>query len=243
MLSNYNKRKNKWDYMYLFKQVIFILSIILSSSCFAFQVSTLYKVFDIDNNNYITLTGDNTQREYIYTTLSQVTVTPTGDLKEDALKPEDIAQWPVIIEPGEIVLNTGEEIRLSITKNVETIVNDRVLGISFIPEQTQSGQHKDNTGLQMAIGYKTWLFIPGSSALEGNVKTTRKGQQVFIENRTNKVLRVVIENCKEVNTEPCSGFVFSLPNTTKIVEVNESKATLTIYTIANAEEKLKEVIL
>lgn len=229
--------------MYFLKQLSFIVMILVSQSCFAVQVSTLYKVIDQNEHNYLTLTGNNSHREYVYTTLSRVIVTDKGELRETALKPEEVAQWPVIVEPGEIVLDTGEEVRVNITKNVNTVLDDSVLGLSFIPEPTQKKSDKKETGLQMAIGYKIWLFIPGTSPLKGEVSAIRKGHQVFIENKTNKVLRVAIENCDKVNTEPCSGFVFSLPNTTKSVEVKKSKATFSIYTIANSQEKLKEVIL
>lgn len=221
----------------------FIVTIFVPQSCFAFQVSTLYKVINQDDHNYITLTGDNPYREYIYTTLSRVTVTKNGELSEEALKPEEVAQWPVIVEPGEIVLDTGEDVRVNITKNMKTPAEDSVLGVAFIPEPAQAHSDKKNTGLHMAIGYKTWLFIPGTAPLVGNISATRKGEQVLIQNQTNKILRVTIDNCTKVNTVPCHGFVFSLPNTTKSIAVKENKATLSMYTITTTPEKLKEVIL
>ncbi|EBM7368366.1 hypothetical protein NYH65_004962, partial [Salmonella enterica] len=126
----------------------------------AFQVDTLSKVIAKDNESLV-VTGD-AEREYLYTTLSRVYVDSAGNIQETLLSPDDVENWPLIVEPGEIILDRGDDVRVKINRNGQQLAEDTVLGLSFIPENVKKNEQK-GSGLQMSVGYKTWLFIPGTS--------------------------------------------------------------------------------
>ncbi|HIC6969603.1 hypothetical protein ACQSET_22210 [Salmonella enterica] len=215
-------------------RLLFFVVIAYSAPGSAFQVDTLSKIITKDNESLL-LTGD-TGREYLYTSLSHVQVDSSGKIMETYLSPEDIENWPVIVEPGEVVLDKEDEVRVRINRNGQQSQEDIVLGLSFIPESTKD-KEKKGFGLQMSVGYKTWLFIPGSSQLTGSVSAYRKGDKIFINNSTNKILRVVVNSNKDSN-----GIFMSIPGAKKEFDSVKGNFILDFY-LADKSEKIKEIKL
>ncbi|EJG5422732.1 hypothetical protein NAD24_004857, partial [Salmonella enterica] len=152
--------------MRFFRLLVVAVVVTYSITVSAFQVDTLSKVIVKDNESLV-VTGD-TGREYLYTSLSRVYVDSAGNIQETLLSPDDVENWPLIVEPGEIILDRGDDVRVKINRNGQQLPEDTVLGLSFIPENVKKNEQK-GSGLQMSVGYKTWLFIPGTSQLRGKV--------------------------------------------------------------------------
>ncbi|EBB5497924.1 hypothetical protein FHA89_26085, partial [Salmonella enterica] len=150
--------------MRFFRLLVVAVVVTYSITASAFQVDTLSKVIVKDNESLV-VTGD-TGREYLYTSLSRVYVDSAGNIQETLLSPDDVENWPLIVEPGEIILDRGDDVRVKINRNGQQLPEDTVLGLSFIPENVKKNEQK-GSGLQMSVGYKTWLFIPGTSKLRG----------------------------------------------------------------------------
>ncbi|EEG7923220.1 hypothetical protein NF163_003188 [Salmonella enterica] len=200
----------------------------------AFQVDTLSKIIAKENESLV-VTGD-TGREYLYTSLTRVYVDSAGNIQETLLSPDDVENWPVIVEPGEIILDRGDNVRVKINRNGQQLPEDTVLGLSFIPEIAKKNEQK-GSGLQMSVGYKTWLFIPGTSVLRGKVSAYRNGNKIFISNSTNKILRVVINSDKNEN-----GLFISLPGTKKEFDSIKGEEVVDFY-LVDRSEKIKEIKL
>lgn len=217
------------------------LSIFFSAYVSAFQVDTLSKIITKDDDSLV-LTGD-TGREYLYTSLSRVRVDHAGNIHEDPLAPEDIEGWPVIVDPGEVILDQGDEVRVRINRNGPQDEDDIVLGLSFIPESTTNNSAK-GSGLQISVGYKTWLFIPGKAPLKGDITAYRKENKVVIDNSTNKIMRIMVHGDTSTgNGNVTDNTLISLPGTKKEIDVTKDKLILGIYTIDSTKKKVKELTL
>lgn len=223
----------------IFLSVFFF--IFFSAYAPAFQVDTLSKIITKDDDSLI-LTGD-TGREYLYTSLSRVRVDRAGNIHEDLLAPEDIENWPVIVEPGEMILDQGDEVRVRINRNGPQNQNDIVLGLSFTPESTTNNSSK-GSGLQISVGYKAWLFIPGKAPLSGDVTAYRKATKIVINNNTNKILRIMIHGDNSTESDNGSdNSLISLPGTKKEIDAIKGKLILDVYGIDSMQEKIKELAL
>lgn len=223
----------------IFLSVFFF--IFFSAYAPAFQVDTLSKIITKDDDSLI-LTGD-TGREYLYTSLSRVRVDRAGNIHEDLLAPEDIENWPVIVEPGEMILDQGDEVRVRINRNGPQNQNDIVLGLSFIPESTTNNSAK-GSGLQISVGYKAWLFIPGKAPLSGDVTAYRKATKIVIDNATNKILKIMVHSANDSGIDNNTvNSLMSLPGTKKEINATKSKFTLDIYEIDSMQKKIKELTL
>lgn len=221
--------------------VAIFLSIFFSACTPAFQVDTLSKIITKDDDSLV-LTGD-TGREYLYTSLSRVRVDHAGNIHEDPLAPEDIESWPVIVDPGEVILDQGDEVRVRINRNGPQDQDDIVLGLSFIPESTVNNKAK-GSGLQVSVGYKAWLFIPGNAPLSGDVTAYRKANKIVIDNSTNKILRIMVngDNSSGISNAT-DNTLMSLPGTKKEIDATKGKLILDIYGIDSAKKKIKELTL
>lgn len=220
--------------------VIFV-SIFFSVCASAFQVDTLSKIITKDDDSLV-LTGD-TGREYLYTSLSRVRVDHAGNIHEDPLAPEDIESWPVIVDPGEVILDQGNEVRVRINRNGPQDQDDIVLGLSFIPESTTNNKAK-GSGLQVSVGYKAWLFIPGNAPLSGDVTASRKANKIVIDNTTNKILRIMVHgNNSPGSSNATDNSLMSLPGTKKEIDATKSELIIDFYGIDSTQKKIKELIL
>ncbi|HFW3091205.1 TPA: hypothetical protein ACIBE3_004914 [Salmonella enterica subsp. enterica serovar Reading] len=226
--------------MALFYRTVLIFLFFSVPAARGFQIDTLTRVINKDNE-YLEITGDH-DREYIYTRLTQVFPDNKGGLREVPLDPGQVSSWPVIVEPGEIVLDKADQVRVRIMRNGPQQDEDRVLGLAFIPENV-SGKTGRNSGLQISVGYKAWLFIPGKSPLKGQVTAVRENGKLIIDNMTNKILRIVPGGCAGNRKYECSGAVISLPQTRKQIDDTDSIRSLAIYLIGNSQKKIKVITL
>ncbi|EEC2776983.1 hypothetical protein CDA89_25500, partial [Salmonella enterica] len=115
--------------MRFFRLLVVAVVVTYSITASAFQVDTLSKVIVKDNESLV-VTGD-TGREYLYTSLSRVYVDSAGNIQETLLSPDDVENWPLIVEPGEIILDRGDDVRVKINRNGQQLPEDTVLGLSF----------------------------------------------------------------------------------------------------------------
>ncbi|EHL4433048.1 hypothetical protein KDP88_002695 [Salmonella enterica] len=220
---------------------VIFLSIFFSAYAPAFQVDTLSKIISKDDDSLM-LTGD-TGREYLYTSLSRVRVDRVGNIHEDLLAPENIENWPVIVDPGEVILDQGDEVRVRINRNGSQGQDDIALGLSFIPERTINNRTK-GSGLQVSVGYKAWLFIPGKAPLSGDVTAYRKANKIIIDNTTNKILRIMVHGDNSSGSgDGTDSNLMSLPGTKKEIDATKGKLILDFYGIDNAQKKVKELTL
>lgn len=224
---------------FFYKTVLVVLCLSLPAAR-AFQIDTLTRVIDKDNE-YLEITGEH-DREYIYTQLTQIFTDNKEGIREIPLNPEQVSAWPVIVEPGEIVLDNGDKVRVRITRNGPRRDEDIVLGLAFIPEKV-SGKSAKSLGLQISVGYKAWLFIPGKAPLQGLVTAHKENGKLVIDNATNKILRMVPGGCDAGIKEECAGSVISLPGLRKQITVAEGVRTLDIYMIDDSQEKIKVITL
>ena len=219
---------------------ILILLFMFSGNSVAFKVDSLSKVIDSDSQ-FFTLTGES-EREYIYTYLTRVTADAKGKISETPVAPEKVSQWPVFIDPGEIILDKGDEVKVRISRNEISLQDDIVMGLSFIPESS-SLKSSDTSGLQVAVGYKAWLFIPGKSPMTGDVRAYRTPGHIKIVNSSNKILRVMVDDCQQSTQQSCQGAVMTLPGTEKMVSASGNKVILNIYMIDSNQKQIKEITL
>ncbi|EAN5735412.1 hypothetical protein EJD04_21860 [Salmonella enterica] len=220
---------------------VIFLSIFFSAYAPAFQVDTLSKIISKDDDSLI-LTGD-AGREYLYTSLSRVRVDRMGNIHEDLLAPENIENWPVIVDPGEVILDEGDEVRVRINRNGPQDQDDIVLGLSFIPERTINNRAK-GSGLQVSVGYKAWLFIPGQAPFRGDVTAYRTATKIVIDNNTNKILRIMVHGDNSlVSDNGTDNSLMSLPGTKKEIDAIKGKLILDVYRIDGAQGKIKELTL
>ncbi|EKN3347920.1 hypothetical protein NE897_10310 [Yersinia ruckeri] len=221
--------------------LLFLCSMV-SLNAYAFKVDSLLKVMDDKDNNIILSSDRADGREFIHVNLSAIIMSGENKWKEIPLDPNNVSTWPVLIEPGEIVLDAGDEVRVKIIRNTAYQPDDRVIGVSFIPDP--ESMKINNSSLQVSVGYKTWLVIPGTNKFTGDINAKRDGQKITINNTSNKIIRVLPQDCASSGPSECLSNIISLPGTTKEIDAESSvSTTLSFYDFSELSKKIKEVTL
>lgn len=190
----------------------------------AFTVDSLIK-FSSDQDYFLVTGNDEKRREYINVTLSELVTQPGHVAKETNYTAENIVQWPIVAEPTEIVVDSGEQVKVRLVENYTPSGGDRVFGITFTPDNVSHNQGKS---YDLTFGYKTWYIIPGRQPMMGSLEMSKQKKvgDYLVHNQTNKAVVVKLDYCNEKLgiKESCLAELIVAPYTNKSVSLGERAA-------------------
>lgn len=197
------------------------LLMLVSTHSPAFTVDSMIK-FSNEEDYFLVTGNDDKQREFINITLSEWISHSTHQSHEINYTAENTAQWPIIAEPTEIIVDSDEQVKVKIAKNYTQSDDDRVFGITFTPDTLSHNQEKSYA---LTFGYKTWYIIPGSQPMKGYLDVTKQKKvgDYIIHNQTNKVMVVKLDYCHKTtdNNENCLAEFIAAPYTNKAISLGE----------------------
>lgn len=204
----------------------------------AFQVDSMIKI--ADKEDYFIVTGNDQRREYVYITLSELISSNGSKPQEISYDASNVTAWPVVAEPSELVISSGEQVKVKINKNYGLSGNDRVFGVTFTPDIINARKEND---VNIPFGYKAWFIIPGQDALKGDITVTkgRNPGEYFVHNKTNKVLDVRINTCPKGERGKCKSKLITRPWSSKKVNLDK-KAVNAEFEFFSLTGDSKEVI-
>lgn len=216
-------------------KLIYSLSFLsfLSFSASAFNVDSMMKVSESEQEDYFLVSGGGHGREYVYVTLSELISDGNNKSHEVVFDASNVTVWPVVAEPSEIIVSSGEQVKVKIAKNYVPSGADRIFGITFTPDVLSEEQEKT---YNISLGYKSWFIVPGSEPLVGNVsagKGEHKGDYV-ISNKTNKVMNVKITYCNAPDGKDCMVQMAIRPYSDKKVSLGDKVTSTEVdfYTVS-----------
>ncbi len=216
-------------------KLIYSLSFLsfLSFAASAFNVDSMTKVSESEQEDYFLVSGGGHGREYVYVTLSELISDGNNKSHEVVFDASNVTVWPVVAEPSEIIVSSGEQVKVKIAKNYVSSGVDRIFGITFTPDVLDENQGKV---YNISLGYKSWFIIPGSDPLAGDVsarKGERKGDYI-ISNNTNKVMNVKFTYCNSPGGKDCVVYMTTRPYSDKKVSLGDKVTSTEIgfYTIS-----------
>ncbi|EDZ6276216.1 hypothetical protein GSC38_004785, partial [Salmonella enterica] len=89
----------------------------------AFQIDSMIKVADSNNENHLIVTGNSSSREFLYITLSELISDENNQTKEIVYNADNISIWPIVAQPAEIIVSNGEQVKVDIVKKYEASSN------------------------------------------------------------------------------------------------------------------------
>lgn len=171
-----------------------------------------------NREDFFIIKGNNeSSREYVYIKLSELITSPNKKSHEIDYTNKNVRDWPIIADPAEIIVESGEEVKVKILKNYPDSENDRIFGLTFIPDTINS---KEDKKYNISFGYKTWFVIPSNAPMVGTL-SAYKGNKLgdyAIKNDTNKVMEVTLDYCNQKlsgKEDKCTGQLIAAPYSTK----------------------------
>ncbi|WP_336285974.1 hypothetical protein [Citrobacter arsenatis] len=203
----------------------------------AFNIDSMIKISDKDD--FFLVSGNNKGREYVNVTLSELVSDKNNRYYEIAYDASNVTSWPLSAEPSEIIVSSGEQVRVRINKNYKSSGNDRIFGVMFNPDTLND---KNNNRYNIPFGYKAWLVIPGTDPLHGvtDVNKGAKRNIYVVKNDTNKVMVIWADYCVKGETKGCISQLITRPYSEKKIEINSngSPVEFSFYTGAGNDKKL-----
>ncbi|EEP9809406.1 hypothetical protein PP836_004873 [Salmonella enterica] len=214
-------------------------SLFLPFTVNAFTVDSMVKV--AGKENYFFVSGNSNDREYLYITLSELISDKNNRSHEVVFDATNVAAWPVVAEPADVIVSAGEQVKIKIIKNYVSSGNDRIFGITFTPDVLDENSDKK---YNLPLGYKSWFIVPGTDPVTGSPEV-RKGERTgdyIISNNTNKVMNVKINYCTHTDEKDCTAQLITRPYSNKKFSLgnNVSSAEITFYTVS-ADQNNKPV--
>lgn len=200
----------------------------------AFNIDSMIKVSGTEQENYFLISGSGHGREYVYITLSELISDRNNKHHEVIFDASNVTVWPVLAEPSELIVSSGEQVKVKIAKNYGSSGADRIFGITFTPDvldESKGGKY------HLPLGYKSWFIIPGSEPVVGSM-SARKGEHkgdYIISNNTNKVMNVKVTYCNTPDEKDCMEQIITRPYADKQISLGDKVTSpeIDFYTISD----------
>lgn len=202
------------------KKIIYLL-FILSASAQAIDVDKMLVVAtgdDLKKSQIVVFNADN------FPVLVSAELTEMlKDGKEVKFNDLEFKRWPVYLDKSEWIIDPKSRVKVTVNNLLEAlgteIKEDRVIGISFIPQTYQEGGGKKSS-LMVLTGFKVWYVIPNNNnKVSGDVEVRQVKNKVTLINKTDTAIKFYIDICKPpvLNQPECSDSVLVLSGKQKDV--------------------------
>lgn len=145
------------------------------------------------------------------------------DGSEVKFNDQDFKDWPVYLDENEWIIDPKSRVNITVNNLLKTlgssINEDRVVGVSFIPQTYQEDDEKKNS-LSILTGFKVWYIIPNNKKnVTGGVDVNKVKNNITLINKTDSIIKFYIDSCKSpVESKPeCSDSILVLSGKEKKV--------------------------
>lgn len=145
------------------------------------------------------------------------------DGREVRFNEQDFKNWPVYLDKTEWIIDPKSRVKIIVNNLLYALdahVNeDRVIGISFIPQTYQDDGGKKSS-LSVLTGFKVWYIIPNNKGkVTGLVDIKKVNNKITLVNKTDTTVQFFIDSCKApiLNQSECSDSVLVLSGRQKDV--------------------------
>lgn len=186
----------------MMKKLLAVCSMLLPLTSSAFTVDNMILVANQDNNGVLTITSNSKEPEYVKGFINKIDIVD-GEIKKVKLTKDNLPLWDLALIPNKVILNPGERRRLSMKnlckKNCE-IGKDRMYQVVLLPT-TKDEEEENSVGIN--FGYAPVFIIPTSNP-KIDYSFSFKNGKLHVNNKSNTMLYVQVDNCTENLTKNCS---------------------------------------
>ncbi|WP_177323851.1 hypothetical protein [Plesiomonas shigelloides] len=209
-----------------FMKKIICLLLLLSGSAQAINVDKMLVVAAGDNlkkSQIVVVNSDDTP-----VLVSAELTEMRKDGKEVKFDDQDFKNWPVYLDNSEWIIDPKSRMKVTVNNLLVAlkteIKEDRVIGISFIPQSYQDDGGK-KSALSVLTGFKVWYIIPNNKEkVTGAVDVLQVKNKITLVNKTDTAIQYYIDSCKApvLNQPECSDSVLVLSGRQKDVTFDSS---------------------
>ncbi|MFB1077184.1 hypothetical protein [Photobacterium damselae] len=224
------------------KKIIYLL-LLLSASVQAVNVDKMLITAIDDDEEKSQITVINSDNFPVFVKIELTELINNEEMKFNS---DDFKHWPIYLDKNELIIDPKSRIKVTVNNLLKalgtTIKNDRVVGISFIP-QTYQEDEKNKSSLSVLTGFKVWYIIPHNKAkVLGNAEIKQDKKKLMLVNNTDTTLQFYIDSCgtSKDNPKECSDSVLVLPKRMKDVTFDASYHGVVIITTKDLRKRYRK---
>lgn len=178
---------------------------VFSNASQAVFLDTMFIVSDKKGNGSYVLTNDKKTNYYIETSIREIITDEKGEYSKIEYTRGNLDRWAIALSNNKLILEPGRSKSLgvkAICGSACDLSEDKTFEIAIIPKPYVPDDESYKQKMNVFIGYAPIFIIPAKEAvLEYDIETD--GENITIFNRSNTMVRVVVDNCQNKSKRTC----------------------------------------
>lgn len=177
----------------------------------AISISSMLEIANDQGEAEFTITNTEDFRQYISTTVSEVSV-EKGELIKTPYTRDNISIWSLDVRPARTIVEPSfkKSFRISYApkgSDMAHLERDRAYQVSFVPTP-YFGEGDPNNTVKIAFGFAPIFIVPAKEAQPINYELRHLGSQIEVKNNGNSYFSLLVDGCEDLkvtaNTKECS---------------------------------------
>lgn len=209
----------------------------------AMNLDKMLVVSDKDGNGSFVMSNNKQQTYFVESSINEIVVDEDGEITKVKFNQDNIQDWDIALSSHRTIIEPGRTKSIgvkAICGNQCDFSQDKTYEVILVPKPYAMGAEESYQKVNVFIGYAPVFIIPAKEPeLEYSISTI--GEQIRIHNKSNTLIKVMIDNCQGTRDGSCSAYYtliqgrakqFNLPKTLVGKDLN--------ITVFNHDESYRE---
>lgn len=222
--------------------VKYLCMILLTNNAMAMNLERMLVISDESGNGSFVMTNNKEQTYFIETGISEIITDENGDYSRVKFSQDNVSEWDVVLSNHKLIVEPGRTKSIgvkAICGNQCDFSSDKTYEVTLVPKP-YSQETKDQQTVNVFIGYAPIFIIPAKEPrIDYDIKINN--DLVKIHNKSNTLIKVMIDNCKGEKSSRCSRSYTLVKGRAKELELPEDTVGEDLnITVFNHDESYRE---
>ncbi|WP_394126265.1 hypothetical protein [Vibrio hepatarius] len=212
----------------------------------AVYLDKMLQVSDDNGNASFIVTNDKNMNYFVETKINEIVTTEDGALIRKPYTRKNLVEWTVAVSNPKFIIEPGRTKILGIRAICGDICSwdqDRTYEIVFVPKPYANDYEQGEQSVNIFVGYAPVLIVPAKEPkVDYDINVT--GRNLSIHNKSNTMLRFLVDNCQGVKDSSCRVFYTLIKGRKKNFELPNSLVDKRLnVTVLNHDESYRDKII
>lgn len=212
----------------------------------AVYLDKMLQVSDQNGNASFVVTNDKEMVYFVETKINEIATTEDGGLVRRPYTRDNVAEWTVAVSNPRFIIEPGRSKSLGIRAICGDSCSwdeDRTYEVVFVPKPYANGTETSEQSVNIFVGYAPVLIVPAKEP-KVDYDIDLSGKSLFIHNKGNTMLRVLIDNCVGAKDSSCRVFYTLIKGRKKSFDLPKDLVNKDLnVTVLNHDESYRHKII
>ncbi|CAH0527337.1 hypothetical protein [Vibrio hippocampi] len=217
----------------------------LSNALYAMNIDKMLEVADKDGNGAFVMANDKSLPYFIESEVSELFTTEQGTIERVKYDINNIDEWEIAVSNPRLVIEPGRTRSIgvkAICGDKCDLSEDKTFEVTLVPKPYVPKGEKSEQTVTVFVGYSAVFIIPAKEPKLA-YDITPMGKDVKIHNKSNTMIKVVIDNCNGEHSLDCRRTYILIKGRAKILPLPpEAVGKALNVTVYDHSERHKEQV-